>query len=62
MTFPWGYLLGFFTAGMLFSHRFRAGFRAIVMGLGRVFMEFRKWAITHGPYAEKKSKKIKAAK
>ena len=53
MIFLWGYLLGFFTAGMLFSHKFRAGFRAILRGLGRGFMRYRKWAMAQGAKTKK---------
>jgi len=60
MEFIWGLIVGVFMAAFILSRKFRAGvnamIKAILKGLGRAFMEFRKWARTHGPYAEKAKK------
>jgi len=57
MTFLYGFILGFFTAGVMLNKKFRAGVWAMLRGLGRGFMSFRKWALTHGPYAESAKRK-----
>ena len=53
MTFLWGFILGFFTAGMCFSRKFRAGVKTMLKGLGRGFMKYRKWAIAQGTKSDK---------
>jgi len=59
MEFIWGFVLGFFTAGLCFSQKIRAGFRAILMGLWQGLMRYRKWAIAQGAKSKAKARKTK---